>query len=419
VVSSREFVSVRAHLLEIVKRMTCVEKRVVLHFPGFEPLDAAAHRGRYERSAKQSASAWDYAVETGELQSFGMAPYFDVWTSGADWKTLSRVHILDHNDLVGRLNGRNFFIRLVQGYLAAARIAVGGGLLGYFRHAWRFGLFFIFPFLLMLIGLALSAAIAILPVEARFPPWHLLWSVPAAIVFFKFAFLPFAGRFHTLHLFADWELAVAMAGLNRLSAEQWIEACAVSARRALDEPADEYLISSHSMGSSVAVHVIGLLLEREPELFAGKRIVFASLGSAVLQCALLRSATTLRSRVGLLARCRNIHWIDVQCLTDAIHFYKARVVEVCGHKSAPQAAITAVRFKTMLTEEHYRKIRRDFLRVHRQYVLGPDVRAAFDFTLMTAGPLPASAFATFSRANMPSLTFAGPATQERVVSVGG
>jgi hypothetical protein len=51
----------------------------------------------------------------------------------------------------------------------------------------------------------------------------------------------------------------------------------------------------------------------------------------------------------------------------------------------------------MLTKEHYRKIRRDFLRVHRQYVLGPDLRAAFDFTLMTAGPLPAAAFAHFTQ----------------------
>ncbi len=58
-----------------------------------------------------------------------------------------------------------------------------------------------------------------------------------------------------------------MAGLNKIGAEQWVEACAISARQALDEPADEYVISSHSMGSSVAAHVIGLLLEREPELF--------------------------------------------------------------------------------------------------------------------------------------------------------
>ena len=70
---------------------------------------------------------------------------------------------------------------------------------------------------------------------------------------------------------------------------------------------------------------------------------------------------------------------------------------------APQAAIVFIRFKTMLTDEHYRRIKRDFLRMHRQYVLGPDRRAAFNFTLMTAGPLPAADFAGFTQSKMPAI----------------
>jgi hypothetical protein len=383
--------------------MRRIEKRVVLHFPGFEPLDAAAHRARYGRSAKQSASVWDYSAEMGELQEFGAAPYFDVLTKGDGWETDSRIHVLDHNGIVHMLNGRNLMVRLVMGFLAAMRVAFGGGLTGYFRHAWRFGLFFIFPFLLVLIGLLISFLVVQVPREAGLPDWTLLLTVPAAFTFFVYVYLPQAERLHTVHLFADWELAVAMAGSKVASVERWIEACAKSARQALDQPADEYVISSHSMGSSAAAHVIGLLLEREPELFAGKRVVFSTLGSAILQCSLLRSASVLRSRVGLIARCKEIFWTDVHCLTDAIHFYKTRVAAICGHPDAPQATIIFIRFKTMLTDEHYRRIKGDFLRMHRQYVLGPDRRAAFDFTLMTAGPLPAAEFAGFTQSKMPAL----------------
>lgn len=398
--------------------MNSVEKRVVLHFPGFEPLDAAAHRARYERSARQSAAAWDFQVAVDVLRNFGRAPYFDVTANAADWQTESRVHILDHNDLVAKLNRRPFFTRLGQGYLAAVKVAVSGGMTGYFRHAWRFGLFFIFPFLLMLVGLLFSFAIALSPFFLGLPSWSHIGSIALAVAFFSYVFLPQAERLHTLHLFADWEMAVAMAGLNSLGAEQWIEACAISARQALDEPADEYVISSHSMGSSVAAHVIGLLLEREPTLFQGKRIVFTTLGSAILQCALLRPAVTLRSRVGLLARSQEIFWLDVHCLTDAIHFYKAKVAAVCGHAAVPQATILFIRFKKMLTSKHYAKIKRDFLRVHRQYVLGPDVRAPFDFTLLTAGPLPASSFAAFTQVNMPELTFGSGNDSVRLSSIG-
>lgn len=398
--------------------MRNVEKRVVLHFPGFEPLDASLHRARFERSAKQSAAAWDFSVAVDSLQNFGRAPYFDVNSKGADWQTHSRVHILDHNDLVAKLNGRPFFTRLRQGYLAAGRVVASGGMTGYFRHAWRFGLFFIFPFLLMLVGLLLSLSIAVLPSLLGLPSWSHIGSIALAVAFFIYVFLPQAERLHTLHLFADWEMAVAMAGLNGIGAEQWIEACAISARQALDEPADEYVISSHSMGSSVAAHVIGLLLEREPALFQGKCIVFTTLGSAILQCALMRPAVTLRSRVGLLARCQEIFWLDVHCLTDAIHFYKAKVAAVCGHADARQATIQFIRFKKMLSSKHYAKIKRDFLRVHRQYVLGPDVRAPFDFTLLTAGPLPASSFAAFTQTDMPELAFGPGSDSVRISSVG-
>jgi hypothetical protein len=55
----------------------------------------------------------------------------------------------------------------------------------------------------------------------------------------------------------------------------------------------------------------------------------------------------------------------------------------------------------MLTREHYRKIRKDQLRVHRQYVLGPDLQAPFDFTLLTSGPMPASVFASSDEKRMP------------------
>lgn len=45
--------------------MKLIEKRVVLHFTGFEPLDGVAHRARYERSARQSAAVWGYSLDTG------------------------------------------------------------------------------------------------------------------------------------------------------------------------------------------------------------------------------------------------------------------------------------------------------------------------------------------------------------------
>jgi hypothetical protein len=142
----------------------------------------------------------------------------------------------------------------------------------------------------------------------------------------------------------------------------------------------------------MATHVIGLLLEREPDLFRGKRVVFVTLGGAILQCSLLRSGKALRARVGQIARARDIVWFEVQCLTDVVNFYKCSVTTLAGHRDAPRPTLIFLRIRNMLTAERYRKIKLDFLRVHRQYVLGSDRRSNFDFGLMTAGPLPAASF---------------------------
>ncbi|MBX5043275.1 hypothetical protein HJB51_23140 [Rhizobium lentis] len=396
--------------------MKLIKKRVVLHFPGFEPLDGLAHRARYERSARQSAAVWGYSVETGAPDPASDPFSFEVTTgsagagetapaaetSSAAWRTRSRIHMVDHDVLVRRLRGRNTLSRIIAGFRSCAEIMLEGGMRGYFKHAWRFGLFFLFPFLLTTLAIVLTAEIAILPYSLGFFALHLLWSGPLALCFFIATFLPFSERFHTLHLFADWEMAVALGRMDREDFNEWLEERATAVRKALTEEADEYVISSHSMGSSVAAHVIGILLEREPEVFRGKHVVFATLGSAILQCALLSSASLLRARVGLIARCPEIFWLDVQCLTDSINFYKVPVVAVSGHADAPPAKILLIRVKQMLTSEHYRKIRQDQLRVHRQYVLGPDLKAPFDFTLMTSGPMPASVFAFPEQSRLPA-----------------
>jgi len=370
-----------------------VTKRIVLHFPGFEPLDAIRHQARYKRSAVKTAKLQDFEVEVGPVHTEGPSRYFDVDSQGVDWRTMSRVYVFDHDEIVKSLNGRSTLRRMVAGYSSAARVVWEGGAFSYFRHAWRFGLFFIFPFLLVAIGIGLSLLIGTAPYWLALESSFLVLSAIVAYVAFFKLFLPWSEKWHTLHLFSDWELAVAVARLEKPYFKQWLEENLASVRAALNEPADEYVITSHSMGSSIATQVIGTLVEREPSLFEGKRIIFVTLGGAILQCALLRSAEVLRARVGAIARVKDIFWFDVQCLTDAINFYRCQVVALAGHHDAPQPPIVFIRLKHMLSPERYRRIKRDFLRVHRQYVLDADVRAPFDFTLMTAGPFPAASFA--------------------------
>jgi hypothetical protein len=144
------------------------------------------------------------------------------------------VYLCDHNGLLEQRTGKPILRRVLAGYFSAAQVVFYGGAAGYFRHAWRFGLFFIFPYLLM--GLVLGACL--LTVAAPFwldlRPWHYAWSIPLAWLCFQYALFPLSERFLTLHLFADWQLAVSAARLDDPGLAQWLEQSSARLANALD-----------------------------------------------------------------------------------------------------------------------------------------------------------------------------------------
>lgn len=380
-----------------------VKRRVTALFCGFEPLDAEAQRSRFQRTASQTAAAWNCKIETGPLEGPAGEPHLDIRARGPNWRTDTRLFLFEHSDLIAEMKAQPLPQQIMCGFGAFFRVIAQGALFGYFRWAWRFALFFLFPFLLTAAALCLAAGLATLPLLLDLSSLHFLWSLPLGFVFFRWLFMPWSERLHTMLLFANWRMALRMTTLNNDAANARLADFAGELRKALDEPADEYLIASHSMGTNLAVHAFGMLLESEPDLLAGKRVIFATLGGALLQCSLMRSAKTLRRRAGLILGAPQVEWIEVQCLTDPVHFYKTPVAVATGNGELPAPKIIRLRVKQMLLRERYRRIRRDFLRVHRQYVMGADRRAPYDFGLMVAGPLPVSNFTDYNDEKMPPL----------------
>ena len=95
--------------------------------------------------------------------------------------------------------------------------------------------------------------------------------------------------------------------------------------------------------------------------------------------------------------CRSrLAWIDVQCLTDVINFYKCNPVADMGLEprvkrepiDLPFPLTVTVRIKEMLEPATYKRIKRNFFRVHYQYIFGNTRRYFYDFFLICCGPQP-------------------------------
>ena len=371
--------------------MASVSSRLVFYFPGFDPLDAAAHHRRYERSAAQSGKTFGLGYAVGPVQDVEAGSRMEVVSTSNGHETKSTIYVHDHNSIISELRAPPIWKQIALGFKAGAGIITSGAAFRYFRHAWRFGLFFLFPYLLIFTGLVLTALIAVVPLLLHVSPFFCLLSMPAAWLFFYKLVIRFSARFHTLHLFADWRFAL-MVGRDEPVARAWIEDKARKILLALETSSDEVLFVSHSMGASLALAVAGRVLELKPNGFDGRNVSFVTLGGAALQCAFISKAGRLRQSIGTLARDARIIWFDIQCLSDPIHLYKCNTAHLTGHADAAQPKIVRIKFKHSLSDERYRKNKLNFLRMHRQYVLGSDRKSGFDFTLLTAGPLPAASF---------------------------
>ena len=384
-------------------REDAVRIRRVVHFPGFEPLDFEAHRLRYDRALAKSANTFGFSSTVGPTRVENGAPVFDVEAKGPNWATSTKVTMLEHSVIINQKIGRPFWQAIAGGYWAAFLVIFYGGLLQYFKIAWRFALFFLFPFVLMALGFWGLYKIAALPVGFGLAPYNVIWSIPLAIGGFSFLFLPLANRLQTLLLFSNWHVAVDMATGRNPKLNAMIDAFAVSMDAIIAEPADEYVISAHSMGGAILINALGAVLTRNPKAFDGKRIVICSMGGAGLQCTLLRPAKALRARAGMILGNPNVFWMDVQCLTDIVNFYTKKGAQNYAFGGKGEPHIIHVRMKHMLSVETYRRIKRDLLRVHRQFVMGSEKRSGFDFSLLTAGPFQAARFAEFSNGNLPPM----------------
>ena len=382
--------------------MTKVSSRLVFYFPGFDPLDAQAHQRRYERSAAQSGKTFGVDYQVGGINETPVGSRMDVATFQNGHATQATILIHDHNDLISQLRAASVWKQIALGFKAGAGIIGEGGALAYFRHAWRFGLFFLFPFLLVALGATAAGLIAALPLLLGVSVLLCLMTIPLGYLFFVKGVMPFSNRFHTLHLFADWRFALAV-GRDEPMARDWIDAKAQAVIAALEQGSEEVLFVSHSMGASLALAVAGRVLELKPDAFNGRSVSFVTLGGAALQCALLKSASRLRQSIGVMARHERVTWFDIQCLTDPIHLYKCHTAKLTGHGDTAQPKIVPIRFKHSMSAERYKKNKRNFLRMHRQYVLGSDRRSGFDFSLLTAGPLPAASFANLRSEQPPKM----------------
>lgn len=367
-------------------RMSVI-KRLVILLPGFEHMPLEAHYRRFVREAGKTAPVYDMAftapspLDITSVENGVAIGRFDLDTKGDDWSAHTDFILYGLGDITLFYASRNPVIRLLSGLFALLDFIVSGTFFRFVITSWRYALFFVYP-LLIIAGIIAAALSAGYLVDDLFP--HSPFVLPGTSLLAGICLLWFsASKLHLLLLMDDWTFARDMARGKRPEVMGKMEAVIAHAASLISQaPNDtEVIVAAHSLGAVCALPIIREALKHNKS----KRYGLLTVGSSLLKVALHPSAARLRDCVAKVAQSKTT-WIDAQSLTDPMNFYKSNPIRDLDIAKGRSPVLMQVRFRHQLCDETYKAIRRDFFRVHRQFVFGVDKRTHYSWHAILCGP---------------------------------
>ena len=361
-------------------------KRLVFHVGGYDFMPPDAMHRRFTRELRRFETTWSVSASAGPPASGPDEAAWHVTSQGPNWRVETDYRLVRWDDVIAAAGRQPMWRRVPLGILAFADFVASGAFFGYLRSNWRYAAFFLYPYLLLAALAALGWLAGDLVAEVSGS--GIVGVIAGLAVFMALLYGP--GRWCYLpHLLDDWIFArdyvrrpdpMLEARLDRIAGE-----IAAATRGGA---ADEILVVGHSLGAVLAVDLLDRALRLEPSLGRNCPVALLTVGSSILKLGYHRGAKRLRAAMARVAQAPNLFWGEYQALTDVMNFYKSDPIAALGLPGR-SPTVRVVRISRMLQPATYRRFRRNFFRVHCQFVSANDLRAPYDYFMMVCGPVSA------------------------------
>lgn len=372
-----------------------VRRRRVFYVPGYDPFPPRRYREFYRKEGQAQAAASGYDLRLSAEAPGSGAYVWRVETGIGGARTEARVQVLVWSDLVQASMRRG----IVATYLLMVRtlwtFAATGALRAMIRlrpgpmlaGAWPVAM--LCGQLLVALGLALLARALVLRLldgwAGQVAGLGLGLAVLAGLML---AFRRLDMKFFAYYLLYDFAQVAAHRGAYGAALQARLDAFADSVAATLSEGYDEVLVVGHSSGAALAVSLVAAV-ERRGLPAGGGRLALLTLGQAIPMQAFLPEATRLRADLRQLAASRDVAWVDVSARGDGVCFWLTDPAAVSGVAPADQTGplVFSAAFSETLSPAKWRAIRRQFFRLHIQYLAAFDRPRDYDYFQITAGPV--------------------------------
>lgn len=371
-----------------------IRRRLVFNFYGFEPSDSDHLIGRLLYCANKTADLWGFELmhDHPRSDSESLSAQCKIKATHKDWQVDTKIVQFGFGDIISAYFAGFFPLTLIKHIFNYLALVLSPLPVRYFKASKLYGTFFLFPLVLMAVfwGAAYGLALLIGQVlqVGGISLSSTLFYLTVLVLFFVLCRWP-GQKMHLLLSLAHWSYAKDLA----LQTNPEIEArYGAVAELMIDEISladyDEIIISGHSFGSTWALMAMSEALLKKPDLFDDKNVAFLRLGSSLMNTSLFRVPSFIIEHIQNLATNSHLFWHEFQTKDDPVSFYKADFIKHLGlTEPSGGYVISRVNFKHSMERARYRKIKRSFYHVHRQYGLYHDKRVSFDYLIRLLGPI--------------------------------
>ena len=373
-----------------------VGKRLVFYFSGFDPRGPAHYHTLYGEQAKLHAPLNGLDLSVSKRRRSGKLA--NAWTISANnGETTTDYEFLRWDDIIRNRWPKNEVDLLksaVPTYWVFLRANLVGKLL---KIAWPSALTVSYPIIaflgLLLPGLLLAAAAAVLPWIVGWPWWAGILP-PAGILTGTIAL----GRVLDERFRSFWLLRVygtmqpwVYGKIPELD-ERIREFARDMVEKIRASDADEVILVGHSVGTILTIPLVAKLLELEPELgMRGPAFGLVSLGNCIPLVSLLPGSVKFREDLQTVATAPGVRWLDFSARRDGASVTQVDPLKISGISRPAGIPVRPrqfpVRIVKMFPPDVYAVIKKDIFRIHFQYIMAGELLTDYDFFAITAGPL--------------------------------
>lgn len=362
-----------------------VKRRAVFYLEGYDPRGPSHYHGLYRDEAAKQEPLNGLALTIGPRRKADSITA--TWTVSSS-QTETFYHFLRYDDVMRERWSKTNIALVRDIFNYAWPFTRDGVFLGTYRHAYPFLIFITMAPLLVIMVALLSGLVGL--TVGLLLHWAAGLAASSATLF---CLLSVRERFEP-NLASLWIgrycSFTSDQGRGRVPViDQRIKEFAARITHTINAGGmDEVLLIGHSAGAQIAVSVAAEVLRSVgPE----KHFSFLTLGNVIGTLALQPTASAFRDDLVAVAKDQRAQWIDITAPSDVLCYPLTDPLAVCGiampAQAEPSPKILNAHFPRLFPPNTYKRLKRDFYRMHFQYLMAGEISGDYDFFLITAGSL--------------------------------